>query len=145
MIWTHTAAAILGAVIAASGTWKVGQWRLDAYKVEAMREKLAAEQTAYNVATQRMKEAQNAQRQAAARAEQARRDADRARADADGLRDQLARAALPVPGEPAAACADRTATVAQLLDQCVGLAQSLARAADGHANDARTLIEAWPK
>lgn len=144
MIWTHTLAAIIGAVLAASGTWKVGQWRLDAYKVEAMREKLAAEQTAYNVATQRMKEAQNAQRQAAARAEQARRDAAAARGAADGLRDDLA-TALRTNSYSLAACNDGAAIVADVLQRCTGAYRDLAQTADRLDNDRRTLMDAWPK
>lgn len=36
-------------------------------------------------------------------------------------------------------------TVADLYAACIGEYQAVARAADGHANDALTLSEAWPK
>lgn len=84
-------------------------------------------------------EAQNA---AAKRSQVARADADRARSELDRLRDTLNATSRGLPGEPASACVERTATVSQLLSACAAEAQELARAADGHANDARTLIEA---
>ena len=36
-------------------------------------------------------------------------------------------------------------TLAALLDQCQTDYRAMAEVADGHANDARTLMEAWPK
>jgi preprotein translocase subunit SecF len=90
---------------------------------------------------QNVQEAQHAQTQ---RTQAAQAAAAAARTELDRLRGQLAQS--PGPGtEPPAACAVRAAAVSDLLGQCAGAYQELARKADGHANDARTLIDAWPR
>ena len=44
----------------------------------------------------------------------------------------------------AAAVAEYASTAGELLAQCGAEITELAAKADGHANDVRTLIEAWP-
>lgn len=149
MIWTHVAAAILAALIAFAGGWKVQGWRMG----EQINQIKAAQLEAVNTATRearaqesaRFKGVQDAQAAAQTRAQVARRDADRARGELDRMRDTLSATRGGVPGESVAACAVRADTAGQLLGACAAEAQELARIADAHANDARTLIEAWPK
>jgi hypothetical protein len=149
MIYTHLAAALVAAAIAAAGAWQVQGWRLG----EQITKIKAAQLEAVNTATRearaqesaRFKGVQNAETEAKTRARVARRDADRARGELDRMRDTLSATRGGVPGESVAACAVRADTAGQLLGACAAEAQELARIADAHANDARTLIEAWPK
>ena len=149
MIWTHVAAAILAALIAFAGGWKVQGWRLG----EQINQIKAAQLEAVNAATRearatesrRFTNVQEAQNAAQKRAQTARLDADRARSELDRLRDQLTSARGGVPGESPAACAVRADAGADVLAQCAAAYLSMAGIADRHANDARTLIEAWPK
>ena len=149
MIWTHVAAAILAALIAFAGGWKVQGWRMG----EQINQIKAAQLEAVNTATRearaqesaRFKGVQDAQAAAQTRAQVARRDADRARGELDRMRDTLSATRGGVPGESPGACTVRADTAGQLLGACAAEAQELARIADAHANDARTLIEAWPK
>jgi hypothetical protein len=149
MIWSHALAAILAAVIAFAGGWKVNGWRLG----EQITQMKAAQVEAVNVATRearttesrRFTNVQEAQNAAQKRAQTARLDADRARTELDRLRDELASTRGGVPGESTAACAVRADAGADVLAQCAAAYLSMAGIADRHANDARTLIEAWPK
>jgi hypothetical protein len=149
MIYTHAAAALLGASIAAVGAYKVQDWR---YTGQINQIK-AAQAEAVNTATRearaqesaRFKGVQDAQAAAQTRAQVARRDADRARSELDRMRDTLSATRGGVPGESTAACTQRADAGADVLAQCAAAYLSMAGIADRHANDARTLIEAWPK
>lgn len=149
MLYTHAAAAIAGAVLAGVLSWTVQGWRygeqIESIKKVQAEATLQATREARATESRRSLNVQEAQNAAAKRAQVARADADRARSELDRLRDTLSSTSRGLPGEPAAACPERAATVSQLLSACAAEAQELARAADGHANDARTLIEAWPK
>ena len=149
MIYTHAAAALLGASIAAVGAYKVQDWRYTG-QINQIR---AAQAEAVNTATRearaqesaRFKGVQDAQAAAQTRAQVARRDADRARSELDRMRDTLSATRGGVPGESTAACTQRADAAADVLAQCGAAYQSMASIADRHASDARTLIEAWPK
>ncbi len=149
MIYTHAAAALLGASIAAVGAYKVQDWRYTG-QINQIR---AAQAEAVNTATRearaqesaRFKGVQDAQAAAQTRAQVARRDADRARSELDRMRDTLSATRGGVPGESTASCAQRADAAADVLAQCGAAYQDLAAIADRHASDARTLVEAWPK
>ena len=149
MIYTHAAAALLGASIAAVGAYKVQDWR---YTGQINQIK-AAQAEAVNTATRearaqesaRFKGVQDAQAAAQTRAQVARRDADRARSELDRMRDTLSATRGGVPGESTAACTQRADAAADVLAQCGAAYQSLAEVADRLDSDRRTLIEAWPK
>ena len=149
MIWTHVAAAILAALIAFTGGWKVQGWRLGEQITQIKAAQLEAVNTAVRDAraqeSARFKGVQDAQAAAQTRAQVARRDADRARSELDRMRDTLSATRGGVPGESTAACAVRADAGADVLAQCAAAYLSMAGIADRHANDARTLIEAWPK
>lgn len=149
MIWTHVAAAILAALIAFAGGWKVQGWRMG----EQINQIKAAQLEAVNTATRearaqesaRFKGVQDAQAAAQTRAQVARRDADRARGELDRMRDTLSATRGGVPGESPGACAVRADTAGQLLAQCAGAYQGLAEVADRLNADRLMLREAWPK
>ena len=149
MIYTHAAAAIIAASLAGWAGWSVQGWRLGE-QIAALK---TAQAEAVNTATRearaqesaRFKGVQDAQAAAQTRAQVARRDADRARSELDRMRDTLSATRGGVPGESTAACTQRADAAADVLAQCGAAYQDLAAIADRHANDARTLIEAWPK
>jgi hypothetical protein len=149
MIWTHTAAALLGASIAAVGAYKVQDWRytgqIDSIKAAQLEAVNTATREARATESRRFKEAQDAQAAAQTRAVAARRDADAARTELDRLRNSVATTRGGVPGESATACAVRADAGGELLAQCAAAYSDLAAIADRHASDARTLIDAWPK
>lgn len=149
MIWTHVAAAILAALIAFAGGWKVQGWRMG----EQINQIKAAQLEAVNTATRearaqesaRFKGVQDAQAAAQTRAQVARRDADRARGELDRMRDTLSATRGGVPGESPGACAVRADASGELLAQCAGAYQGLAEVADRLNADRLMLREAWPK
>lgn len=75
-----------------------------------------------------------------------RRHADLAAAESSGLRSQLMSAARLIAdtATPAASVAEYATTVGELLADCSRERQGFADKAEGHANDVRTLITAWP-
>ena len=149
MIYTHAAAALLGASIAAVGAYKVQDWR---YTGQINQIK-AAQAEAVNTATRearaqesaRFKGVQDAQAAAQTRAQVARRDADRARSELDRMRDTLSATRGGVPGESPGACTVRADSAGELLAQCAGAYQGMAEVADRLNADRLMLMEAWPK
>ena len=149
MIYTHAAAALLGASIAAVGAYKVQDWRYTG-QINQIR---AAQAEAVNTATRearaqesaRFKGVQDAQAAAQTRAQVARRDADRARSELDRMRDTLSATRGGVPGESTAACTQRADAAADVLAQCGAAYQDLAEVADRLNADRLMLREAWPK
>ena len=149
MMYTHVAAALLGAALAGWAGWSVQGWRMG----EQIATMKAAQQEAVATATRearaqeskRFQGVQDAETAAKTRAVAARRDADAARGELERLRDAIRTSTGGVPGEPAGACVARADAAGDVLGQCAAAYQELARAADAHASDARTLSEAWPK
>ena len=148
MIWTHTAAALLGAAIAATLAWQVQSWRYTGQIATIQAAQLEAVSTATREArateSRRFQEIQNAQAKSAQRAADARRASDAARTAGDGLRDDIA-AGLRAIEESAAACHQHAASVSRLLSQCEADYRGMATAAQGHAGDVMLLLDAWPK
>ena len=149
MIWTHVAAAILAALIAFTGGWKVQGWRLGEQITQIKAAQLEAVNTAVREArateSRRFTNVQEAQNAATKRAQIARADADRARSELDRLRNDISATRGGVPGESPGACTVRADATGELLAQCAGAYQGLAEVADRLDSDRRTLIEAWPK
>lgn len=90
---------------------------------------------------------QEALNDARTRESAARRDAERARFESDGLREQNADAARRIAdaATPEAAVRQYAATANLVFDQCQRSYLEMARVAQGHADDVRTLIGAWPR
>ena len=76
----------------------------------------------------------------------AQRNERAARAESDGLREQAADAARRIAdlATPDAAVREYAAAVNGLFDQCQRDYQTMAGNAQGHADDVRTLLAAWP-
>lgn len=149
MIWTHVAAAILAALIAFAGGWKVQGWRLGEQINQIKAAQLEAVSTAVREAraqeSARFKGVQDAQAAAQTRAQVARRDADRARSELDRLRNDIRSASGGVPGESTAACTEPSSQRDNVLLECLSSYEALGRDADLWKNDALMLRDAWPK
>ncbi|MFN9473763.1 hypothetical protein [Acidovorax sp.] len=148
LLITHTAAAVLGAALAATAAWQLQDWRLGG-QIAALHATQATERARAQQATWAAERAtairyQGALNEARTREAALQRDADRARAESDGLREQAADAARRIASAAPAAVAEYATAVGELFADCSRSYQSLARKADGHAADARALSEAWP-
>lgn len=142
------AASVLAAFLFGSG-WLVNGWRLTGQLAQLKQER--AEQTTRNTAAAlhrytEMERQKNEAIQAHAKlvAENA-AAADAARDAADGLRRDLATVPARITASTRAAVDEYAGTAGELLGTCTARYTELARQADGHAADARLMLEAWPK
>ena len=156
MIYTHAAAALLSAAIAATGAWTVQGWRMDAQvqagktALESLKREHAesltrASGSALNATIAWQKVKDDAIDRAQQRAKAQAHSADIARRERDSLRNTIAAASLRLPDATPSACAEYAAAVGGLLDQCAAQHQELARQCDGHVSDVRLMLEAWPR
>lgn len=145
MLYTHVAAGILGAVVAATGAWQVQAWRIAGIQGKHAEAVATAVGDARREEQRLRKGVENALEQANIKARANAVSADRARDERDGLRDQIAASNTNVPNATRSALNQYAVTLGGLFDQCVREYQGLAVKADGHALDARTLNDAWPR
>lgn len=149
MIYTHVAAGLLSAVIAAVGVWNLQKWRYDTTIARMTQE--AAEKTtiAVKAAMDKMqvdqKRKDDALMEANKRANYNAVAATRARSAADSLRDELAAARTDLSNATESARAKYAAAVETVLGECSREFTKMGRVADGHANDALMLKESWPR
>lgn len=148
MIYTHVAAFLAGLAMAATAAWHVQAWRYgaqiaDTHRAHAQAAALASEETARNfrAITTKYEGALNA---ATKRETKLRADAAAALRTIDGLRGTLHEFRASLPNASTAALIARADTAAELLGACADEYRSVAESADRHADDARTLVEAWP-
>ena len=148
-LYVFAAVGIVAGALGFAGGWQTQGWRMGEQIAALKTAQAEAVNTAAREAraqeSKRFQGVQDAQAAAQTRAVAARRDADAARSELDRLRGTLSIARGGVPDESAAACAVRADAGGELLAQCAAAYLDLAAIADRHANDARTLIEAWPK
>ena len=71
-------------------------------------------------------------------------DADGARDAADGLRNDIERVRTEA-AQSHTACIERADAISELLGAVEAAGRSMAQAADLHASDVKTLMDAWPK
>lgn len=142
---------VIAAAVVAAGLagWTTNGWRLNAQIDRMITEHSQALAKAneqallkYVAMEQKKQEALNeanrlAQRNASAAAV--------ARDNADRLRDQLVTATSRVPTATVASVRNYATTVNSVFAECVREIEGLAKTADGHALDSRTLTGAWPK
>lgn len=144
MIYTHAAAAILAGAIAATGAWKIQNWRFDAKEKERVEQQLESERLRAKANLRNAENVITAQNAAAARIRQLMLDAAGARATADGLRTSIS-SALSAAANDHSACVERANTIGELLVTVEKAGRGMAEKADLHANDAVTIMAAWPK
>lgn len=148
-MYAQAIALAVSAAIGAGGAWV---WQSNKY------ERLLSEQrTEYATAqaralerahadTQRLQDqASKAAAAATARAKRLADDRDALRAAADGLRDDIATARLRLPSATCDAAVEYATAATDVFQQCATALERLAEKTDGHANDAKTLMESWPK
>ncbi len=134
------------------GIWLGYRYNVHQQSIRAERERALCEQRAHQQVQAMhtremnwMKELSHAQSQAQqsrALAQSAQRSADAAgRVFSSTLGAQRERALADAPG----ACTQYASTVSAVLDECQAAYREVAGHADGHANDALMLQQAWPK
>lgn len=156
MIYTHVAAALLAAIIAATGAWTAQSWRmgaqvqasqaaLESLKREHAESLTRASGSALNATLKWQKVKDDAIDRAQQRAKAQAHSADIARRERDSLRNTLATASLRLPIATPSACTEYGAAAGGLLGQCAAQYQELARQCDGHVSDVRLMMDAWPQ
>ena len=70
---------------------------------------------------------------------------DAAHNELDGMRGDISIMRSKLAGATRDAAAERASAIGHVLQECAATHQELARRCDGHVNDIRTMIEAWPK
>lgn len=139
MLYTHIAAAIASAALAAFGTWQVQGWRYTSQIAKI--QKVHAEQVQKAEQAARDKEQallvfrQQAEEKYVQEKNRAAAAASRARTELDGLRDTLYRSG-PVAQDPGAACrADGPTPERELFGQCATALVGMAAEADRLASN----------
>jgi len=148
---TLIACAVSGAVSAAAafgGAWTVQGWRYGE-RIADMNTAQALQLAQANAdALERTKNMQGVKdeaiRQAEDRAKVQAVAAANARADAGRLRDQLTAADKRISTASRAAVDQYAATLGIVFGQCVEEYRGMAESAQGHSDDARLMLEAWP-
>ena len=148
MIYTHVAAGLLGAVIAAAGAWQVQGWRCGekiAGVEQAHADAIASSARAALKMSEHYREnADAAVRKAEARSAQNKRNADRLRGELDGLRGDLSEVPDRIRGASREAVDQYAATAGVVFDQCARRYSEMAEHSQGHASDVQTMMDAWP-
>lgn len=143
------AALAVTAALAAGGVWQYQANKYERMLAEQRTEYATAQVRALEIAhadTIRLRDqAQAAAAAATTRLQRLSADRDRLRAAADGLRGDLATAALRLPDAPADAVIEYAAALDSVFLDCTARYEQLATKADGHASDVQTMIESWPK
>jgi hypothetical protein len=143
---------VICALTGAVGAWWVQGMRLDVaraehdkYVIQAQANAAEADRLRLETETRWKQEAENAQTESRKRLETMEAEraalaaaAGRLRRDVSALRARLADA-------PAPACLVAADTLGELLGRCEGKYRAMADKAQRHANDVRTLMEAWPR
>lgn len=142
---THGAVALVTAGL----LWQFMDARHDAVvgemRVNESNERLAAASRIRAEERAVAKNYQEALNAARARLSQRDRDITLLHAAADGLRGQLSEAARRIAAAPPAAVAEYALALQGVFGDCSRRYTEVVKHADGHADDARTLIDAWPR
>lgn len=148
MVYTHLAAAIVGAAIAAVGAWQVQGWRygeqIANINSEHARQSEASAKSALRMTEHYRENADAAVRKAEERLAQNKRDADRLRGELDGLRGDLASVPERITSATREAVNQYANTASVVFDQCSRRYSEMAENAQGHAATVQLLMEAWP-
>lgn len=144
LLATHAALAAACALLTWAATADHFRARLGVLRAEYATAQAQAAADAQAVQIKFQTQLQEARNAAIKREAALRRDVGAARDALYGLRGATDRVRRELPGASAAAALDAADTGAELLATCAGRYAELAAAADGHAQDALTLREAWP-
>ena len=144
--------ALIGTILLAAAFiagWTANGWRLtskmDRMVADHERQVAQANDDAlarYNDLERKKQEAVNEANKIAQRNARAATDA---RNDLERLRNQIANTAGGMPTATCTSVRAHATTLSTVLAECVGRLEAVAKDADGHALDSRTLNGAWPK
>lgn len=148
MIYTHIAAGLLGAAIAAAGAWQAQNWRYGE-QIATIHQQHAdaiasSAKSALKLSEHYRENADAAVRKAEARAAQNKRDADSLRGELDGLRGDLADVPDRIRSATREAVDQYAAAATVVFGECAARYSELAGTATGHASDVQALMESWP-
>lgn len=136
-------AAALIAAVGFGSAWQIQSWRMDAREKERAEQELVDQQLSAKAAIRRQEKVIEAVNASNVREVTLRRDAAGSRAALVGL-SHAAEQALRDAATSHSACINRATAIRVVLDQCGAAYQELGTVADRHANDAKTLMDAWP-
>jgi hypothetical protein len=145
--WVYAAAiAVLMTACGANYVlWQREKAAFASFKAEVAEAAQRAQEAALKRERQFNNQIQKAQNESRKREVNLRADADAARSERDGLRNDIDAGGRDLPGASRAACIERANTLGELLEQCATALEGVAGKADRHANDARLLLDGWPK
>ena len=141
MIYTHLAAALIAAVLAAGGTWKVEEWRFASKEKDRVEQVLANERSAAAANLLKEKSVVSALNAGKTRETRLRADLAGSGVAIDRLRIS-ASSALLAASTNLDACTALGATQNELLVGMAKAGERIATEADAWASDAQTLMEA---
>jgi hypothetical protein len=131
--------------ISAFGTaWKVQDWRYGAKETSNAKADTEIERIASADRSRRDTKVIDAQKAGARRAATIQRDATAVVSEYERLLN-TSREAAAIAQLSHEACKGRISAYRDVFEHCAAEYQSVARTADGHANDAMTLDDAWPE
>jgi uncharacterized protein HemX len=124
--------AIMGLAAYSYGLHKGHQQSANEHATQALK----ASEAARTIERQWQAQLQNVQNEAKDREDKIRADVDSVRAERDRLRKQLTANHVKLPAFSRTAVTQYAVTVSDVFEQCTKRLEEVARAADGHANDA---------
>lgn len=145
MIYTHLAAAILAAILAAGGMFKVEEWRYASKENDRVQAQLLQERSDAKTAIRRAEAVIAAQNSDAVRQIAARRDLAASRALVGSLHDDIATYKQQLATAPLDAVRQYAGAANLILDNCSARYSEVAGSAQGHFLDTVKLQESWPK
>ncbi len=141
--------AIVALALAGWAGWTANGWRLTSKmdKMVADHERQVAKANADALAkyTAMERKKQEAIDEANKIAQRNARAATDARNDLERVRKQVNDTARGLPTATCPSARDYAATLSTVFQECVGRLEEMAKDADGHALDSRTLNQAWPR
>ena len=143
-MWAYVGVAVAAGLIGwtAQG-WKLGE-EINGIKAEHAEMVASSAKSALKLTEHYPENADAAVRKAEARSAQNKRDADGLRDELDGLRGDLATVPDRIRNASREAVDQYATTASLVFDQCVRRYSEMAGAAQGHASDVQTLMDAWP-
>jgi hypothetical protein len=141
-----TAGLVTAAFIAG---FVVQGWRMDSVisdiHTEHSKALATATQQVLDQSTELQRKKDAALQQAQVKAKQNAAAASAAQSELDRLREYNTRNSTSIGSSTCPSVRDYATTTTTVLTECTTALEEMARKADGHALDARTLIQAWPK
>lgn len=141
--------AAVAALAGFTGAWQIQAMRHDAaiasIKAEYLKRDFKALENAHADTIRLQTRKDEAERKARSREIALAGDLSRVRDVADGLRGELNAARAALPDAACAAVREHAAALNSIFGECADRLEAMAGKAQGHASDALTLLDAWPR